>query len=266
MQAEAVPGDLAGNARRAATSAVRAADQGARVVMFPELHLCGYDLATLIGAPDKSEVPADASGSVMDHRLDPLAEAAADHMVTVLVGAAVRRKDGTLTNSVLAVHPTGATTVAYDKQHLWHDDESRVFTPGNRTAILAIDDWRVGLGICYDLSFPEHARAAALAGAHAYLCPGAFAAGTEQRSAVYLAARALENTIYSAFANPVGGPDHRRCDGGTAVYGPDGSTICRAEPGQTTLHVELDPKEIARVRVFLRMLTECRTTTASSTA
>ncbi|MEU0841463.1 carbon-nitrogen hydrolase family protein [Streptomyces sp. NPDC005962] len=258
-QTESVPGDVAGNARRAAALTARAADGGARVLVLPELHLCGYDLPGLAAAPDRHEVSADALGRVADQRLDPLAEAAADHSVTVLAGAAVRRDDGTLTNSVLAVAPAGAPVVAYDKQHLWHADERGLFTPGGRGAAVVVEGWRLALGICYDLSFPEHARAAALAGAHGYLCPGAFAAGNEHRAAVYLAARALENTMYALFVNPVGGPAHRPCAGGTTVHGPGGETAGRLPAArEDILMADLDPRALTEVRGFLRMLEECR--------
>lgn len=259
-QTEAVPGDVAHNARRAAAVAARAAQDGAQVVVLPELHLCGYDLPALARAPYDGEVAADAGGIVTDARLDPLAAAAVEHAVTVLAGAAVRRAGGALTNSVLAADPSGVTAVAYDKQHLWHDDEAALFSPGAGGRVLTAGGWRLGLGVCYDMSFPEHAREAALAGACAYLCLSAFAAGTEHRAHVYLAARALENTVYTAFVNPVGGPGHRPCDGGTTVYGPDGTALTRSGSArETTLHTRLDPEEITRVRAFLRMLQEHRT-------
>lgn len=266
VQAEAVCGDVPGNARRAAAQTTLAAGEGAKVVVFPELHLCAYDLQTLTYLGNRGVICADASGRVVDQRLDPLVEAAADRAVTVLIGAAVRHEDGRRTNSVLAVDPAGTVTVAYNKQHLWHQ-ETDLFSPGVRGAILTIGDWRVGLGVCYDISFPEHGRAASLAGAHAYLCPGAFAAGCEHRAGIYLAARALENTIYAVFANPVGGPKHRPCSGGTAVYGPDGSTICQLKTNREgVLIADLDPQELARVRGFLRMLEECRSAASSGPA
>lgn len=260
VQAEAVPGDPAANARRAAALTARAADEGARVVVLPELHLCGYDLTTLVRAPDRCETPADADGRVTDSRLDPLAAAAAEHRVTVLTGAAVRRTGAARTNSVVAFGPDGTATAVYDKHHLWQNEEQDVFAPGDRGTVLRTGDWLLGLGLCYDMSFPEHARGAALSGAHAYVCPSAFVAGAEHRAAVHLAARALENTVHSVFVNPVGGPSCRPCAGGTAAYGPDGTALRHAGTGrEAVLHVTLDPSETAKARRFLRMLSEHRT-------
>ncbi|CAL9329196.1 carbon-nitrogen hydrolase family protein [Streptomyces sp. enrichment culture] len=259
VQIEATPGAVADNARRAADLAAGAAARGARVVVLPELHLCAYDLPTVAAAPAECEIAADESGVITDGRLEPLAEAASRTGALILAGAAIRRPDGRLANSVVAARPSGTVAAVYDKQHLWHADEARLFTAGRAGAALEADGWRLGLAVCYDMSFPEHARAAALSGAHAYLCLGAFASGNEHRAAVYLAARALENTVYSVFANPVGGPAARPARGGSVVYAPDGTLVAGAGTDKEgTILADLDPARMAEVRSFLRMLDEQR--------
>lgn len=202
---------------------------------------------------------ADEADRVDDVRLEPLLDAAVRSGGIILTGAAVRRADGALSNSVLKVDPSSATvSVVYDKQHLWQQDEGALFTAGRRDGTVRIDDWQLGIAICYDMSFPEHARHAALSGAHAYLCHSAFAAGAEHRAGVYLAARSLENTIYSVFANPVGGPSNRPVAGDSAVFGPDGAVVARAQPAEDeqSIVVELQPEPISRMRGFLHMLAE----------
>lgn len=259
VQTEAVPGDVAGNALRAAKLVSESTRRGARVVLLPELHLSAYDLPTLATTPEACQIAADEAGQVTDARLEPLAAAALEGAAAVLVGAAVRRPDGTLTNSVLAADPTGRVSVVYDKQNLWHADEASLFTPGSRGGCVEVDGWRLGIGVCYDMSFPEHARAAAAAGAHAYLCLSAFATGNEHKAAIYLAARALENTVYSVFVNPVGGPAERPANGGSAVYRPDGSTLGSVGTArEKMLMAELHPTAIVEVRGVLHMLAEYR--------
>ncbi|MEU2597380.1 carbon-nitrogen hydrolase family protein [Streptomyces hirsutus] len=259
VQNAARPLRVGDNARAAAARAAHAAHEGARLVVFPELHLCAYDLPRLAHDAGDAAVRADRSRHVTDRRLEPLVHVAVHHRITVVIGAAVHHHDGRLTNSLLAVEPGGTITVPYDKQHLWHDEESALFSPGTRGAALTVGGWRLGLGVCYDMSFPEHARAAALAGAHALLYPAAFASGTEHRAAVYLKARALENTVYTVFVNPIEGPGHRPCNGAGAVYGPDGGTVSHAGAGRdTVLLADLEPKAVAHVRGYLRMLAEHR--------
>ncbi|MEV7523609.1 carbon-nitrogen hydrolase family protein [Streptomyces sp. NPDC091371] len=151
-----------------------AARRGARVAVLPELHLCGYDLPTLTANPGACEVPADAAGAVTDRRPAPLTEEAVRTGTLVLAGAAVRRADGALVNALLRIDPSGSVSLGYAKQHLWHADEARMFTAGTgRDEFVDIDGWCLGSAICYDMSFAAHAGAAALAGAHAYVCASA---------------------------------------------------------------------------------------------
>ncbi|WP_280882302.1 carbon-nitrogen hydrolase family protein [Streptomyces pseudovenezuelae] len=249
---------MAGNAGRAAGLVSAAAREGARVAVLPELHLPGYDL-TALAQDTRSEIMCDEAGRVWDARLEPLTGAAVQGAVAVLAGAAVRSPDGALANSTLLVTPEGIVSVLYDKENLWHADEAALFRPGRAGGCLEVDGWRLGIAICYDMSFPEHARSATAAGAHAYLCSSAFAAGNEPRAAVYMAARALENTVYSVFVNPVGGPLGRPAAGGSAVHGPDGAIVTQAHGvREQTLLTDLDPAAIANVRQFLHMLAEFR--------
>jgi len=180
VQAAAVPGDVLANVATATRLTERAARDGAALVVFPELFVPAYHPPTLAARPADCDVRADAAGQVCDVGLAPLKAAAADLGVAVLIGASVRHADQRRTISLLVV-AAGQAAVAYDKQHLWGADEPRLFSPGQRGSVLSCSGWRLGLGICYDVSFPEHARSAALAGAHAYICPSVFLVGRDHR-------------------------------------------------------------------------------------
>ncbi|MBB5115067.1 carbon-nitrogen hydrolase family protein [Micromonospora echinospora] len=252
VQAQPEPGDVAGNARAAARLVGRAV--GARVVVLPELFLPAYHPPTLGADPDATDVAADANGRVADPRLDPLRTAAADAGAAVVIGAAVRHPDRRRTISSLVVDPAGTVTAAYDKQQLW-GGEREMFDAGRRGATLLVETWRLGLGVCYDGCFPEHARAAAGDGAHGYLCPSGYLAGSAHRRDLYYAARALDNTMYVVFANVVGGADPWRFNGGAAVYDPEGRPLARgADTGEDVLVATLDPDALAATRAAHTML------------
>ncbi|WP_243709606.1 carbon-nitrogen hydrolase family protein, partial [Micromonospora sp. 15K316] len=256
VQAEPVPGDVAGNATTAARLVARAADAGARIVVLPELFLPAYHPPTLAADPTGTDVVAAGDRTVDDPRLATLSEAAAAGGVSVVVGAAVRHPDGRRTISSLVVDRGGAVRAGYDKQQLW-GGERDLFTPGTRGATLSVDDWRLGLGICYDGCFPEHGRAAAVDGAHGYLCPSGYLAGSAHRRDLYYPARALDNTMYVVFANSVGGTDPWRFNGGAAVYDPEGRTLARgADTGEELLVVTLDPAQLAATRAAHSMLAD----------
>ncbi|HZI96822.1 MAG TPA: carbon-nitrogen hydrolase family protein [Actinomycetales bacterium] len=252
-QAAAEPGEVERNARAAAELVSRASGVGARLVALPELFLPGYHPPTLAGDPAGCDLEADDEGWVSDPRLDPLVQSATE--AVVVVSASVRRA-GRRSLSALVVDAAGVR-VAYDKQHLWGGEELSLFSPGERGASVTVDGWVVGLGICYDGCFPEHARAAALDGADVYVCPSAYLLGSQPRRDLYYAARALDNTMYVVLANAVGGPAPWTFCGGSAVHGPLGEALARGSGHESDVVVaELDPQQLARARAEHPMLAE----------
>lgn len=237
-QAESVPGDLAANVATAVALVEQGADQGARVVVLPELFLTGY-------APEAWR--PELCLTLEEPQLDPLRAVSRERGVVVLAGAGVRRSGG-CTLSVVMVDPTGSVTAPYDKQHLFAA-EREFFIPGDHGATVVVDGWELGLGICYDGCFPEHAAAAAAAGATAYVCPSAYFVGSEHRRDLYYAARALDNGIYVVFSGLAGRCGPWEFNGGSAVYDPEGRPVERAGTDHPALALaDLDPAEVARVQ------------------
>ena len=237
-QAEAVAGDLAANDRTAAGLVREAADQGARVVVLPEAYLTGYDL----------DVFAGTLPSLVDLPLDALRDAARD-TGSVVVASSALAAEGVATLSSVVVHPDGAVDVPYDKQHL-DGDEARYFTPGDHGASIRVDGLELGLSICYDGCFPEHARAAAEDGAVAYLSSSAYFAGAEHRRDLYYAARAVENGMYVVFAGLTGRCGSRDFSGGSAIYDPEGRALVRlgTDPGVAVADLDTDVVDVTRAR------------------
>jgi predicted amidohydrolase len=232
VQAESAAGDVAANVSTATTWVRRVASDGARVVVFPELFLTGYD------RPAWSR--DDAFVRASDDRLAPLATAARETDTVVLAGAAVQ-DPGTARRSIglLAFQPDGQVVLAYEKQHLW-DAEREFFAAGTSGSSLDIDGWRLGLAICYDGCFPEHARAACDAGALAYVCPSAYVLGGEHRRDLYYAARALDNGCYSVMAGLVGRCGETQFSGGTAIYDPQGRAVSWVDEGEDAVVADLE--------------------------
>jgi 5-aminopentanamidase len=238
-QAEAAAGDLVTNVRTAAGLVREAADQGARVVVLPEAYLTGYDL----------DVFAGPLPSLVDLPLDKLRDAARDTGAVVVASSALAA-EGVATLSSVVVHPDGAVDVPYDKQHL-DGDEARYFTPGDHGASIRVDWLELGLSICYDGCFPEHAAAAARDGATVYLCPSAYYVGSEHRRDLYYAARALDNGIYVVFSGLSGRCGGYAFNGGSAIYDPEGRPVDRVgNEVLATAFADLDPAEVRRVRAL----------------
>ena len=164
--------DISANVAAAAGLVRRAADQGAALLVLPELFLTGYELPAILADPQTYTL------SPADLRLDPLATACAQTRTAVVVGAPTRDpQSGGLHISALVLGRDGRFAVQYDKQHVDPAERAAGFSPGASGCTLTLDGWRLGLGICWDSSYPEHARAAALDGCHAYLVGAMFGRG-----------------------------------------------------------------------------------------
>jgi len=199
--------DIAANVTRHA-AAVRAS--AARVVVFPELSLTGYDLDAPLLSPD-------------DPRLHPLIEACAATDTVALAGAPVAGPH----IATLLIDGAGARVV-YRKVNP-HHTESR-FQPGPGPEVIEVDGWRLGLGICRDTGIEEHAAATAALGMDAYI------AGVVDVPAddVVLAERArrISRTygVWVAVSSCAGatGPDYPETAGRSGIWAPDGSVAARA--------------------------------------
>jgi 5-aminopentanamidase len=240
-QAESVSGEVITNVATAVRLANEAAENGARLVVLPELFLTGYDPAAW---------NPDGCIAQDDPRLDPLRDVARERTLVVVVGAGLDRS-ARHTLSLLVFAPDGTTSAPYDKQHLFAE-EAKFFDAGDHGATLELDGWDLALGICYDGCFPEHAGAAAASSegrATAYLCPSAYYTGAEHRRDLYYAARALDNGIYVVFSGLTGRCGDRDFSGGSAIYDPEGRPVQRAgEEAPAIVYADLDPAEVARVQ------------------
>jgi predicted amidohydrolase len=205
-------GDVAANA---ATHAEAIRSVRARVVVFPELSLTGYEL-------DAPAIAAD------EPRLGPIVEACADTGSTALVGAPVNGEAGRPHIAMLAVDGAGAS-VAYRKMWLGGAEPER-FAPGGEPVVLEVEGWRLGLAICKDTGVPQHASDTAALGIDAYVA-GVLetmddAAVLEERARRVSADHHVWVAVAS-FAGSTGG-GFSRAAGGSGIWTPDGVPVARA--------------------------------------
>ena len=204
--------DVAGNALIHAET-IRAA--GARVVVFPELSLTGYEL-------DAAPIAVD------DPRLGPIVEACAETGSIALVGAPVSGEGGRRHIGVLAVDGNGAR-VAYRKVWLGGNEPGH-FSPGGAPAILEVDGWRLGLAVCKDTGVPQHAADTAALEMDAYVAgmlEAADDAGIPEARAVRAAADHGVWVAFASFAGSTGG-GYEHAAGGSGVWSSDGVAVARA--------------------------------------
>ncbi|MEV7355682.1 carbon-nitrogen hydrolase family protein [Kitasatospora sp. NPDC091276] len=250
VQAQAVAGEIPTNAAQAAELIREAAAAGARLVLFAEKFLSGYEPELIRTDPLKYAVQPG------DPRLAPIAEACRETGTAAIVGAAAQVGDE-LRVSAFVLGPDGGLVTRYDKQHLFKTERD-YYRPGAAGCTLELDGWRLGLGVCYDSGFPEHARAAALDGCHAYLVGALFSVGHgHHESRTWFPARALDNTLYTVLANHIGHTGGWHTCGGSAVWAPDGRLLAEAgEDRRELVVVDLDPAVLRAARETETMLAD----------
>ncbi|RKE38100.1 putative amidohydrolase [Paraburkholderia sp. BL23I1N1] len=241
-QAQPVSGDITANVARTVELTGVAADRGAKLVVFPEKFLSGYEPGLIAGDPAKYAFDDH------DARLDPIREVCRQREIAVVVGAATRDAGG-LHISSLVFGRSGEPIEPYHKQHLY-SSEMEIYRPGTQGCMLEIDGWRLALGVCYDSGFPEHARRAAMNGAHAYLVSALFSLKTGfHQSRIWFPARAFDNTLYVLLSNHVGTTGGWETCGASAIWGPYGDVIEEASrEREEVITALLDPAVLADVR------------------
>ena len=241
-QAQAVAGDIEANVATVAAMVRESARAGVRLVVFPEKFLSGYEPDLIRADPERCAVQPD------DPRLAPVAEACRETGTVAVVGAAFHDR-GDLYVSALVVGASGELVTRYDKQNLFKA-EREIYREGAAGCTLELDGWRLGLGICYDSGFPEHARAAALDGCHAYVVGALFSVGNGyHESRTWFPARALDNTCYAVLANHIGTTGGWNTCGASAIWGPDGRVHAEAGPDRRELiTADLDPQTLIAAR------------------
>ncbi|TAM08114.1 MAG: carbon-nitrogen hydrolase family protein [Paraburkholderia sp.] len=226
-----IDGNVAHNTRKVIEAIERVdATGGTKLVVFPE--------TTLSGFPTRENV-ADIAQTLDGPALSSVRDAARKKGVAVAVGLAERDGNAFYNTSVL-IDESGAIALRYRKTHLWASDVG-VFTPGDRFVTGRWNDLTVGLLICYDIEFPETARAVGALDADLLIVTNGNMDpfGPVHRRAI--AARAMENQMFALMVNRCGsGDDNLTFAGLSAVVDPFGETLVELGRDETVAKAKID--------------------------
>lgn len=222
-----------------------AARHGARLVVFPECAVTGYCFESLAEAQSVAE---PISGPSI-RRLEAMCRT---NEVFAVVGS-VEADGPRVFNVCVLVGPQGLLGM-YRKIHLPHLGLDNFSTPGDRPfQVWQAGPVRLGMNICYDVSFPESARVMALAGADLIVLPTNWPPGAGCVACYAPNTRAMENHVYYIAVNRVGEERGFRFIGQSRICEPYGNTIASAdEAGETILDAEIDPA-LARNKHLVRV-------------
>ncbi|PCH38779.1 carbon-nitrogen hydrolase [Wolfiporia cocos MD-104 SS10] len=271
--------DKAANLQHAREMILRAArgDGGAKpkadLVVLPECFNSPYGhvhfpvyAETIAFVPGRPyDVAASASKSVK------MLSAAAREAGVWLVGGSIPERDTTdskLYNTATVYSPQGDLVAIHRKVHLFDIDipgkitfkESETLTGGKTINCFDTDFARVGLGICYDVRFPELAMINARRGCQVLIYPGAFNLTTGPLHWELLQrARAIDQQVYFSMCSPA-----RDMTAGYHAWGhsmvvdPMGKVIAEAGHEEDIVYAHIDPQTFHDARAGIPVTTQRR--------
>ena len=195
-----VSSDPSVNLARVQQALADAAGAGAQLAVFPEGTQARFGTDLRAAAE-----PADGAFC------RGLAKAARDHGVAVVAGVFEPGPGHLVYNTAVVFDERGRLAAAYRKIHLFDalgQRESDQVAAGDEPVVAEVAGLRVGVLICYDIRFPEHARDLVARGADLIVVPAGWAAGLfkEEHWVTLIRARAIENTVWVAAADQVPDP------------------------------------------------------------
>jgi NAD+ synthase (glutamine-hydrolysing) len=252
LQFNPVVGDLAGNARAIVDASRQAYAQGARLVLTPEMALCGYPPEDLLLRPAFMQACADAVIGIASQ----LADLPDLHLVLghpqALPGDDARTRSWSIPRCLNAASLLvgGAVSATYAKRELPNYqvfDERRYFVSGREAGLgpVVVDvlGWRVGLLVCEDAWFDEPGQSALDLGAQALVVLNAspYHAGKRAEREQRMAGRAQAWGLPLVYAHLVGGQDEVVFDGASFAVNAQGELSARAPsfaPATALVHLQ----------------------------
>ncbi|MBA4370062.1 MAG: NAD+ synthase [Coriobacteriaceae bacterium] len=220
VQTNPTVGDIDGNATRIAAAAAAAEQDGATFILFPELAITGYPPEDLL-----------LRERFVKDNLDALERIAAASRHSTVVGFVDR--DGEKLYNAAALCGNGRVLRVYRKRRLPNYgvfDEERWFQPGDDPGLVEFGGEMYALTVCEDVWAPELPAELSGLGARVILNISAspFHAGKGAERESMLCGRALDNGVWVAYCNLVGGQDELVFDGRSCLISPDGEVVARA--------------------------------------
>ncbi|GAA5874516.1 hypothetical protein JCM16303_002889 [Sporobolomyces ruberrimus] len=266
------------HARDLVAEAVRGDSEGRKpdLVILPEIFNSPYatgmfrKYAETIGwteeASSSFSVEQTASESVK-----MLSEIAKEHSIWLIGGSIPELSDEKVYNSAPVFSPDGKLVALHRKVHLFDIDmsptggivfkESDALTGGDRLTMIETEFGKIGLGICFDIRFPELAMIAARQGCVAMLYPSAFNLTTGPLHWDLLQrARAVDQQIYVGMCSPARATSGNgyKAWGYSGVSDPMGKFVTQLEEKEGVAFADIDMSVINKARAAIPVTVQRR--------
>jgi len=235
-------GDLQANALKMIDFATRASEQGAELILFPELSLSGYPPEDLVLKPHF----LDECSRVVVQLCEKLPKSS-----VVIIGAPTASAGKALPHNSAVIISGGRNIATYHKILLPNYgvfDEQRVFSPGTRAVCMQHQAARIGIHICEDSWDIEGEGVQSLGSMHLSalmnISASPYHVGKRGVREAHLCATAKKLNTHLFYCNLVGGQDELVFDGASLMIGPDGTVLSRASSFEEELLILQIPASV----------------------
>lgn len=247
------------NLKKAISMIKTASKKDADLIILPEMFNCPYENEKFIEYSEEAE---------NSYTLNLISEIASEEKKYIIAGS-IPEKETTSTseriyNTSFMFNPNGEIIAKHRKMHLFDIDvkgkiyfkESDTLTAGNQITIAETSFGKIGIGICYDIRFPELARLMALEGADILCYPGAFNLTTGPAHwEMLFKARACDNQVFTIGVAPALDKNaNYNSYGHSLIVNPWGDILNKASFEEELIISEIDLDEIKKVREELPLL------------
>ena len=229
----------------------RAKKEGADLIIFPELSLCGYYAKDMY----YEILPK------VNEAIEMLREKS--HGISIILGIVEENKKikGVLHNSAILLKDgiiIGTAQKVYLPNYGMFED-MKYFKPGNKIRVFETEKCKIGIAICEDFWHPEVVHTLALKGAELVVLISASPFMSRETGEMLNKIRAIENTVFVAYVNNAGAQEGIVFWGGSEVVSPGGKTLVKAEYVEEDFRVcEIDLDELSKVRAGMPVLRDAR--------
>ena len=243
------------NVKTASLMIDESVSKNADFIVLPEMFNCPYSNDKFIeyGEEEKNS-----------YTLNKISLLAKKNNIYILAGSIPEKENGKLYNTSYLFDKEGNIIAKHRKMHLFDIDvkgkitfkESDVLTAGDSFTIAETDFGKIGIGICYDIRFPELARVMVENGALILFYPGAFNMTTGPAHwELLFRSRALDNQVFCVGVAPALNKDASyHSFGHSIIASPWGEIIAEASEKENLILCEIDLDEIKKVREELPLL------------
>lgn len=217
------------------------------LAVLPEMFSCSFD-------NEKLKEHSKFSDNVIQ-RLSYFSKE--NHMA--IAGTLPERENDLIYNTMVFIDVDGKVKGRYRKLHLFRlTGEHLYYTAGNKMVLVDASFGKVGLMICYDLRFPEHARSLCMKGAQMIVVSAQWPESRVEHWKTLIRARSVENQLFMVCSDRTGIEDGLQFPGNSMIADPMGNILAEGGKDAAGVFAEIDPGLVKHTRELIPCMTDRR--------